>query len=53
MYLLGRRVAMNAPLLMDASWLERVYRAVAWQNVHQIRYSIVESNSVSAFSWRN
>jgi hypothetical protein len=41
MCLLGRRLAMNVPLLLDASWLERVYRAVAWQSVDQIRYNTV------------
>jgi hypothetical protein len=32
---------MNVSLLLDASWLERVYRAFVWQNVDQIRYNII------------
>jgi hypothetical protein len=40
MCLLGRRLAMNAPLLLDASWLEHVYRVIVWQSVDQIRYNI-------------
>jgi hypothetical protein len=39
MCLLGRRLAMNVPVLLDASWLEHVCRAVAWQSVDQIRYN--------------
>jgi hypothetical protein len=31
---------MTVPLLLDASWLERFYRAAAWQSVDQIRRNI-------------
>jgi hypothetical protein len=41
MCLLGRRLAMNVLLLLDASWLELVYRAFAWKSVDQIRYNII------------
>jgi hypothetical protein len=41
MCLLVRRLAVNVPLLLDASWLERVYRAVAWQCFDQICYNTI------------
>jgi hypothetical protein len=49
MCLLGRRLAMNVPLFLDAIWLERVYRAVGWQSVDQIRYNMYRHIHVSLY----
>jgi hypothetical protein len=49
MCLLGRRLAMNVSLLLDASWLERVYRAVAWQSADQIRYNMYRHLHVTLY----
>jgi hypothetical protein len=40
MCFLGRRLAMSVSLLLDASWLERVYRAIVWQSVDKFRYNM-------------